>query len=765
MVERSAADDPASRLGRVLSDLAERLRSEAALRGSVESIGRALAEAACGLVDADDAVIAMVVPGTLDALSVVGSATGLVEFDVSIERILESSVGCRVLALSEPIETTDLPNLRPALGDLHIGGGVRTGRIVPLVLAEALPDGRLVPGVVAVFRREAQPFTVAERELIDGFASLAASELCRAQLQAEAAASARQLGLGVATAIDLADLGPRGLMEGLVRRAADAVGADRVTSFRCEGGMATVTAVFDRDGAETASLRGREASMEDPRFTSGGPVHDCPLRLADSRGTPRHTVAMPVLLGGQPVALLEAQRRTEHSFTDADVETLSILVEVAAASLRTAESYAAAMTAQERAIEALSAVCDHVDSEAGLADVFGRLTATVAELVGAEQAAFFALDSEGTLRLQDRAFGIPDAALAGLRELPRGRTGRSFADSVVHDGTVVAVDLTGDHPALEDIRTQFEGLAARDLVAVPWTAGHHELGMLVVLNSAGPGFSDEDSWVLQIAALGAGLVWQQKAMEARIREMSASEETRLRAVADRARQLENVKAEFLRLASHELRSPLAVARGYMSMVENGDFGSLPAPVAEVLPIVARKLGEINLLVDQMLETARLEDERLSLRLETLDLRDALTEAVATMRPLAKGGARLRVDVGAEAMMVEADPARLITILTNLIENAIKYSPQGGEVRCGVRREGGVANVSVSDDGLGIAADHTPQLFKRFGRVLTPENSHINGSGLGLYLAQGLAGLHGGTITVSSEVGVGSTFTLHLPLLA
>ena len=115
------------------------------------------------------------------------------------------------------------------------------------------------------------------------------------------------------------------------------------------------------------------------------------------------------------------------------------------------------------------------------------------------------------------------------------------------------------------------------------------------------------------------------------------------------------------------------------------------------------------------------------------------------------------------LYVDADADRLTTILTNLIDNAIKYSPEGGAVVCEVHADGDRVYFNVTDHGLGIAREHISRLFERFGRIVTPDNSHIAGTGLGLYLCRELARMHDGEIAVKSEIRKGSTFTLRLPL--
>jgi signal transduction histidine kinase len=243
-----------------------------------------------------------------------------------------------------------------------------------------------------------------------------------------------------------------------------------------------------------------------------------------------------------------------------------------------------------------------------------------------------------------------------------------------------------------------------------------------------------------------------------------SETMDLRRDASRMHELERMKSDFLNLASHELRGPIAVLRGYVSMLEDGSLGSLSDNMRSVLPVMTAKLREMNLVINQMLETARLEDSRLILNRELVDLREVLVGAGDVMRPIAADHHDLRIDAGAKAVLVDGDRSRLTTILTNLIDNAIKYSPAGGEVRCQVRTERGRALLSVADSGLGIAAEELPRLFTRFGRLVNADTSHIPGTGLGLYLSRELARMHGGDVeVVDTEPGQGSTFRVSLPI--
>src|SRR5256885_5787255 len=238
-----------------------------------------------------------------------------------------------------------------------------------------------------------------------------------------------------------------------------------------------------------------------------------------------------------------------------------------------------------------------------------------------------------------------------------------------------------------------------------------------------------------------------------------AEAQRLREHASSMAELEQAKAEFLNLATHELRGPLTVIRGCNSMLEDG---SIPHDqVASVARLLEAKLAQMDLLIEQMLETARLEHNRLELSRERFDVRWVAQEQLDIFRPLARGH-HFAMDAAREPLLVEGDRSRIATILANFMDNALKYSPGGGEICVMTGRRGPDVIVSVRDQGIGISPEHMPRMFTRFGRLPTEENVSIAGTGLGLFLCKEIAVRHGGDITINSRPGVGSEFTVRLP---
>jgi signal transduction histidine kinase len=409
--------------------------------------------------------------------------------------------------------------------------------------------------------------------------------------------------------------------------------------------------------------------------------------------------------------------------------------------------------AQERVVGALAGAGGRLEPDSDVHGFLTELAATIGDLVAARRTAFWLYEPAArTMTPQPGAAGFREGQLDSVGAVPWGR-GQPGAER----GT--AHDLLGDMPHRRALRN----LGVGDFVVVPWRVGDESLGILTAFDSTrASGFVEEDVWTLQAAAGVAALMWQHRRADRELAESREREAVRLRQQIEQATQLEQLKTDFLKLASHELRGPLGVVRGYLSMIEDGTLGEVGDAVASVLPLLQAKLEEMNQLIDEMLETARLDDDALELRLTRLDLREVARTAIHGLEPLAGTRHRLVVEMPAEPMNVMGNRSRLGMILTNLVHNAIKYSPAGGDVIVRGAVADGLAHVSVRDSGVGIAPADVGRLFTRFGRVTTPDTAAIPGTGLGLYLARDLARRQGGDVDVASASGEGSTFTLTLP---
>ena len=231
----------------------------------------------------------------------------------------------------------------------------------------------------------------------------------------------------------------------------------------------------------------------------------------------------------------------------------------------------------------------------------------------------------------------------------------------------------------------------------------------------------------------------------------------------RIQDLEKAKTEFMNIASHELRGPMTVIKGYLTMLEGGSLGTLSPKAQAVLPLLIAKADEVNAMVEQMLEAARLEEGHLTLRKRPGDI-VALTElAIASVRPML-ASRELDVEAPSFPIHAEVDSERFQIVVRNLISNAIKYSADGKPISVVVHRNGKTATVAVVDQGVGIAPQDQARLFTKFGRIERESTMHVAGTGLGLWLSREIARMHDGDLTVESTEGEGSTFTFEVPII-
>ena len=571
----------------------------------------------------------------------------------------------------------------------------------------------------------------------------------------------------------VSSLEPREIILRLVQRALEIVPADRCTLTSIDQDVIRVEASHERQKG-SPSWSGREyplAMLEQqpllleavrtgriatgPGFSTGNVD---PEVSPDLSGV-RHTAVVPLSLGDSVWALLILSRRDERDFDQEELVALQEMGVLAMLALRNARLYQSVNEAQERGLQALTLISQNLASSEELPGFFGRMSASVAELVHAEKAAFWMLE-DGVLRAQAEAFGFASETLAQM-QTEVGESPETTLAGLLFGGAAVRAEI-GEEALRGPRGPLLRLMAVRDVVAVPWKTAQAPLGVLVACNSAS-GFVAQDEWVMRVAARASAVVWQGYEAERRLMAMQLRERENLENHAARMAELDRLKSQFLRLASHELRTPLTIVRGYLSMFQEGVFGPLSDEAQQVLPTIASRVAQMNLLIDQMLNAARLEDSRLVISARDVRADQVVQKVITGFDGLRRPGQRLILENPLGELLVRADPEKLETIVANLVSNAIKYSPEGGDIRCVLEAKDGVATISVVDEGIGIAREDLDKLFTRFGRLERPETANIEGTGLGLFLSRELARLQEGDIGVESTAGKGSTFSLHIPL--
>lgn len=230
-----------------------------------------------------------------------------------------------------------------------------------------------------------------------------------------------------------------------------------------------------------------------------------------------------------------------------------------------------------------------------------------------------------------------------------------------------------------------------------------------------------------------------------------------------ASRLDSIEASRRRLLTdlaHEIRTPLASMEICVESLEDGAI----EPGPEAWRILTSQIDRISRLADDLGQVSAAEEGRLNLTLKDVDPNQLAREAVmAAEEGYARKGVRLRLEPAPAAPLVHVDPGRIAQVLGNLLSNALRHTPSGGQVVVRVVTEAAAVSIQVSDDGDGIAAEHLPHLFERFYRADTARDRDSGGTGVGLAISRAIAVGHGGQLTATSEgADKGSTFDLRLP---
>lgn len=246
------------------------------------------------------------------------------------------------------------------------------------------------------------------------------------------------------------------------------------------------------------------------------------------------------------------------------------------------------------------------------------------------------------------------------------------------------------------------------------------------------------------------------------------------------RRLETVRKDFVANVSHELRTPLTSIRGYVEALQDGGKDD-PAMTTQFLGIIATQGARLNLILDDLLQLSRIESGQMTFRREPVDLRALIDRSVAIMRPLAdKKGHRLETLAGPPEGLpaIHGDEDRLVQVLTNLLDNAVKYTPEGGTITvsaaptppsakstgAATALTGSTVDLVIADTGYGIPEPDRPRIFERFYRVDKARSRELGGTGLGLAIVKHLVEQHGGSVWVEANRPSGSRFVVRLPTL-
>jgi signal transduction histidine kinase len=229
-------------------------------------------------------------------------------------------------------------------------------------------------------------------------------------------------------------------------------------------------------------------------------------------------------------------------------------------------------------------------------------------------------------------------------------------------------------------------------------------------------------------------------------------------------RLNDEKSAFLRMAAHDLRAPLSVIKGYVELVMEDTEAASDAEAMDYLDVVIRRTQQMADLIDNLLDVEKIESGAVTLDRKPVDVHSLVEEVGQGLVPVAEQkGLTLQWQVPAACPQVLADRARLVQVFNNLVSNALKFTPAGGQVRIDVRERDAEIVVAISDTGPGISEEDQARLFQRFFRTQAARQQRIPGTGLGLSIVKVIIEQHGGQVYCHSRLGEGTTIGFALPI--
>jgi signal transduction histidine kinase len=265
---------------------------------------------------------------------------------------------------------------------------------------------------------------------------------------------------------------------------------------------------------------------------------------------------------------------------------------------------------------------------------------------------------------------------------------------------------------------------------------------------------------IQILELHAALKEANRTLESRVEERTAE----LQMALERLTEINQLKANLISNVSHELRTPLAHIKGYLELVFDEELGELTDSQKDALSVIQRSTGRLENLIEDLIEFSTASREGLNLNLQPISISLLAENVILRSSSKAKSaGVTLQVEINNHIPAVRADPDRLEWVLLQLVDNGIKFSPDGGSITIGADQENGIVVLFVKDTGVGIPAERMPEIFIPFHQLDGSPTRRYGGTGLGLSLVKLILDAHGSTLNVESNLNVGSTFSFPIPV--
>lgn len=467
----------------------------------------------------------------------------------------------------------------------------------------------------------------------------------------------------------------------------------------------------------------------------------------DTQFVTRSILAVPIRVEERAIGAIEIMnRRDGKPFNASDEKLLGMFGASAGIAIENARLH---RQTEKRLAEVttLNLIANQLATSLDLDEILNSIVNRLKPMFNATSCTVHLLDEENQV-LRLAANSTPSPAHVG----PTIRLGEGIVGRVAAEGSLMYIACAqamppdaAPHPEIESILT------------VPLSSRDRVLGTLSLWSALPQAFSEDDQRLLTTVAAQIATAVE----NAQLYKDLSLRAAHLKQAYDDLRELDRLKTEFVQNVSHELRSPLTFIKGYVELIRNDTLGAVSDKVHEALDIIAGKTNVLVRMVNDILALQQAEAD--SLRIGTVSLGSVAQEAVRQAAPAAQAaGVQLKTEIGSELPTLLGDPERLGRVFDNLLHNACKFSPEGGEVCVRVYEKGDQLQAEVQDHGIGIPSDHLDKVFERFYQVDGSATRRFGGTGLGLAIVKQIIEAHHGHVWVISVPGQGSTFYFRLP---
>ena len=654
-----------------------------------------------------------------------------------------------VMATGQPLVTQDVGHdARVAIPELN-DEGVRA-----MALAPMLARGRVL-GVLGMMSYERREFTAEETTIVSAVAEQIGLAIDNARLYGEMRRRLEELtvldeiALAVTSTLGLEEIADR-----VVAAVQRGLGLEDLQLVLVDGEQMVLKPIGNK--AHTSRPQGSLGPQIEQGLVDWVTDHSTALRIGDTSQDPRYAaevpgvrsaIVAPLVVGDRVIGVIRATSSHLDAFSAGDERLITTVARQLAFAIENARLH----QETERRLTEVSTLYElarQMNTSLNVQEVLDSIVWSLKQAVGCRGCSIALLDPVANVLEIRAAAGIADK---WKREFEL-RLGEGIAGRVALEGTPIYVP---DVLELEDFI--FFDPSVRSLLTVPLSMQQRVIGTLSVDSDRSRAFSEADERLLTVAATQAAVAIEKARLYANLEQRAKN----LAEAYAELKEADRLKDEVVQNVSHELRTPLTFVKGYVQLLLEGNAGELTEEQQEYLGIVAEKTDVITGLVSDIMflqQADRVPGGKTPVSLTRLAWR-ALRGCAATAE---KARLTLVENLPENVPAAAGNEARLLQVFDNLLGNAIKFSPDGGQITVTVEDVGSMVQASVSDQGIGIPKDQQERIFERFYQIDGSARRRFSGAGLGLAIVKRIVETHGGQVWVESEIGEGSTFYFTIP---